>query len=191
MSGFQSTEVLAICSGNTVSSSGTEEPSPRIPGIGPQYFACDKEKLLAFLKHNIIYYIHLNFSFDQNIYFFNPLEYNPFTYISLLTIQVVSAAELRRKVFYEKIIVCHWLKIWSAKISANSKQICFQKLLFFAAQQQKQLGLSVVIYSTGSSSLDSGPPLAEKISKIPSFNKLEECRLQGVRKLAVNANVSG
>ena len=39
MSGFQRTEVLAICRGNTVTSSGMEELWPRIPDIRPQYFA--------------------------------------------------------------------------------------------------------------------------------------------------------
>ena len=61
-----------------------------------------------------------------------------------MTIQVVSAADPRRRMFSRKIIVCNWWKIWSAKISANSKQTYFQKTHFFASQQQKQLGFSIV-----------------------------------------------
>ena len=63
---------------------------------------------------------------------------------TLVTIHVVSAAELQGGTFSEKIIVCHWLKSRSAKISANSQQICFQKRVLFAAQQQKQHGSSLV-----------------------------------------------
>ena len=79
-------------------------------------------------------------------YFLNGFERIPWSLFALLTIQIVCAAEPQWRVFSEKIIVC-WLKNWSAKISANSKQICFQKILFIAAQQQKLLGSSVVIGS--------------------------------------------
>ena len=65
--------------------------------------------------------------------------------LALVTIHVVSAAEPRGGTFSEKTIVCHWWKILSTKISANSEQICFQKRFLLAAQQQKQHGSSLVL----------------------------------------------
>ena len=63
---------------------------------------------------------------------------------ALVSIEVASATKQWGGTFSEKIIVCHWWKIWSAKISANSKQICFQKRVLLTVLYQTQLLYSLV-----------------------------------------------